>query len=245
MPETEDTNPEGTDETQTPVDNDTSFDEVAEPREVDPATPYDNTGQPDLNTAELHELEVNQHNTIVGTAPVRNLVGTEPPTEEEGTDVDPALYVATRSWNSDEISTTYTKKFTIREVDWESFRADETYERDQHNANITGTRLAALQTGLVPVEDSGSFVGTEDLPEGNLALVYQVQVVPNNDFAPQTYVNPNDVAKGQDLSDPGWAPITVADPDEQEINDPEAEFTHPEPLHITDIEAERNRELNG
>jgi hypothetical protein len=250
MPETEDTNPEGTDETQTPADRDTSFDEVAEPRETDDAIAYDNTGQPDLNVAEANELEINEHGTITGTAPVRNLTGTGTQDLEEGdTDVDPALYVGTRSWNSETISTTYVKKFTIRRADWEAFQADETYERDQHNANITGTRLAALQTGLVPVENSGSFVGTEDLPEDNLSLVYQVEVVPNNDDAPQTYVNPRDVEKGLDLSEPAWAPLTSGesrrDPDLQDHNDPEAQPQRPEPLHISDIEAERNRELNN
>jgi hypothetical protein len=196
-------------------------------------------GQPNKNIAEKDTLEVNEHSTITGTAPTGN-------SDAEYQDVDPALYVGSRSWNSEQVSTTYTKKFTARAVDWESIQADADYEQAQHNANITGTRLAALQTGLTPVEDSGSFVGVEELPENNVALVYKVDVVPNNDDAPQTYVNPNDVAKANDLSEPGWAPTTTgesrSDPDLQAHNEEDATWSQPEPVHLTDIEAKRQTE---
>jgi hypothetical protein len=180
-------------------------------------------------------LEVNEHGTLAGTAPVGRSDG-------EYEDVDPALYVSTRTPDSETVSKTYTKKFIARAVDWESIQAGgEEYEAAQHNANITATRAAALQSGLVPVEDSGTFFDVEKLPEASVALVYTVQVVPNNDDAPQTYVNPNDVLKAQDPSEPGWAPQTTGesrrDPGLQARNDPDAKWTQPEPVHVTDIEA--------
>jgi hypothetical protein len=200
----------------------------------------ENLGQPDLNTAEINELEVNEHNTVTGTAPVGHSLGGPDAVE----DVDHDLYAATRSANSTQITARYVKKYTIRRVDWEGVQADEEYEQAQHNANVTATRNSALHSGLMPLGDGGEFTGTEDLDEDTIALVYQVEVVPNNDDADRIYVNPVDHRKGEDLTEPGWQPPVAADPTEQQFNDPDATWSQPEPVHITDILAEKDSD-NG
>ena len=192
----------------------------------------DSSPGPDQNVAEANELEVNEHNTVTGTAPTGNI---GPDAVE---DVDHELYAATRSLNSNQVSQTFVRKYTVRRIDWDSVNADETFAADQHNANVTAARNAALAAGLMPVWDSGSFVGTEDMDEDSLALVYEIDVVPNNDDAAQIYVNPRDMEKAADLTNPGWAPVTVPNPDEQEVNNPDATWTQPEPVHFTDQQPE-------
>jgi hypothetical protein len=96
----------------------------------------------------------------------------------------------------------------------------------------------------MPLGTSGEFVGTEDLDEDSIVLVYRVDVVPNNDDATQVYVNVRDQEKGEDLSEPGWAPPTLRgdEAEDQQVNDPDASWTQPEPVHAWDIQAKKDSE---
>src|SRR5215207_5293594 len=106
------------------MDNDLPEDLEAEERaenEQNDELDDDNQGQPDQNVVEANELEVNEHNTITGTAPTGNI---GPDAVE---DVDHELYAATRSLNSNQVSQTFVRKYTVRRVDWDSVNADETF----------------------------------------------------------------------------------------------------------------------